>query len=1018
MQIQARLTGDTSSIPVMSPKLVVNTASGILSSFFDDLNTRLSAAINGAIQNASDNAERLIVQSGEEINLAIQNAMEAYKDNMELTIDKLDQSIQDVLNQLQTMVGQIESKSMDALGKITQASMDIISTLPFADKQTRFTKVSPQYIAISDRAATVKVSMIGLFLFAEKHIPTLSIQNSRCTVLGIGTTKIDFEVPVTSLVDQIDSPTRTFTYVKGVFNAPWDSGWVLSKIEDAQYPLYLNILPSTPGPITITYKCNSTDRITQNQQSQSYYVGADHRGPTIHPSMTYYPTPGFKYSATPGVTIESHIGHVVIQSVIMSPNSDQCVVTFELGGGDWDNVGRVNYHLNWQEYKDVQAESIRTEVVNDLFWGNTKLFAPGTNEKIEKIHFDAYDGTSQDFFPITDTSKRFIKIVAQNGQVLITAQAPNGDESDLSATLKPKAESVSSLVSQKEQTSVKSKDSIATNVYDQIKESLRQRRIEIEKEEAALKKSKLDLETGLKQQVALLKTAKTLREVQLIRLDHSLLQTENAKKASQFKNAQKELARNKKELGKMEYIYASALGFSFNPLDPIGSILDSAMDSIENKLDDAVNKAHDAASDLLTQAGEQAMRVIASLKGAYLDSLEATYEKADQLLRENIDRVTDLVNTILTGEQDALLKVADKIQDIVKLSALSNWWIPLLSNTSPEFTAVNADPMDPTKPWTTKVLITFTGNFAYSDRSDFTPSFVLDGKEFGPIMNNSKVLKFAVDISNMDPSINVSKYSYLNGALNVMWLDKDNPLAKKTSVYRTLLGILPSSPGKIKIQYTTPPTVIKKTLTSGQTSITRDTDHWETHTFNLYPEAGWHLVPGSASIRWTDGPYSQCNAGIVSADNDMVHVTYSFKNGSGKFVVDYIEQQDVPAKTRTEERNDLRWGSSFIATPQAGESITQIDFDAFNGDHAEFQPRTDDSNPFIELREFQNTIQIKAKNASDLNDNNFVGELSAKTLSSPTKALNESSNSSSSTSSKLPATSDTLEFKEPLELKV
>lgn len=409
---------------------------------------------------------------------------------------------------------------------------------------------------------------------------------------------------------------------------------------------------------------------------------------------------------------------------------------------------------------------------------------------------------------------------------------------------------------------------------------------------------------------------------------------------------------------------------SFNPLNPIGSILDSAMNDVEKTLNNAVNKAHDAANDILMKAGEQAMSVISSLKGAYIDSLEVTYDKADQLLRENIDRVTDLVNTLITGEQSALLKVADKVQDIIKLSPLSNWWLPLLSDTSPEFFAVDVDPMDPTKSWITKVMVTFTGNFAYADRAGCTPSFVLNDKEFAPVSNNSKELKFLVTVSSNDPKLDMHKYSYLSGTLKVMWNNGYVawPWAWKTSTYRTLLGVLPTTPGSIKVLYTTPASSIRKTVTLPDVQITRDKKHWNTRTCQTQADPGWHVVPGSASMRWIEGPFSQCNGGITSVDHDVICYKWNFKNGSGKFTIVFDEEQPVAAKLRTQTVDTLKWGNSFIAAPNDGEKITEIDFDAFNGNHTAFQPRTDATNPFIELREFQGAIQVKAKSASDLND--------------------------------------------------
>lgn len=252
--------------------------------------------------------------------------------------------------------------------------------------------------------------------------------------------------------------------------------------------------------------------------------------------------------------------------------------------------------------------------------------------------------------------------------------------------------------------------------------------------------------------------------------------------------------------------FESIAEMSFNPLHNIGAILDGAMDDVEKVLNDVASKTAHAASTVITEAGEQAMRAIASLKGAYVDSLEVSYEKADSSLKRNIDQVNDLVAAIVSQDQAALVKVADQIQDIIKLSPLCNAWVPLLSSTTPSYAALDADPKDLTKALVTKVMVRFTGNFAYADQPGYRPSFVVGDKEYAPIANSSRQLKFMVDISSDNPKIHVRKFSYIRGSLSVIWNNGwlSLPWSKKTSTYRILLGILPASPGIVKIIYAKP----------------------------------------------------------------------------------------------------------------------------------------------------------------------------------------------------------------------
>jgi hypothetical protein len=404
---------------------------------------------------------------------------------------------------------------------------------------------------------------------------------------------------------------------------------------------------------------------------------------------------------------------------------------------------------------------------------------------------------------------------------------------------------------------------------------------------------------------------------------------------------------------------------SFNPLDPIGSILDNIRKKVEKTVEDVTNTVHDASVDIIVKAGEQALNIIASLKAAYADSLELTYQKVDKLMRENIDRLDDLATDVINKNEEALEKIADRIEDIVKFSPLSNWWLPLLSNVSPNFFAVDASNSDGSST-ITMISIVFTGNFAYADRPGCTPTFKLGDQVYQPTANTTKKLTFHVDISSNNPQIHMHRYAFLKGCLSVIWKSGYLPWSWTTSEYNTMHGMLPGSPGKITIVYTKAESIIKQTVRSNVVNVIPNKKHWQTNQLVLGPDKGWHVIRGSSALHWLER-HGQTGDKFISDDHEQVIYEYSNKDGSGKVQVVFDESQTIPVQQRREEKTDLRWGSSWIPTPNAGEKITSIMLEAFNGDVFQFQPRTDRTNRFIELREFDGSIQIQAKRAGDLN---------------------------------------------------
>ena len=123
---------------------------------------------------------------------------------------------------------------------------------------------------------------------------------------------------------------------------------------------------------------------------------------------------------------------------------------------------------------------------------------------------------------------------------------------------------------------------------------------------------------------------------------------------------------------------------------------------------------------------------------------------------------------------------------------------------------------------------------------------------------------------------------------------------------------------------------------------------------------------GTSNFHWISRQ-GQTGDAFVSDDKDQVSYKYFRKDGDGTFQISFEEYQDISESVRIQERTDLRWGSSFIVAPEQSEKITKIVFDAFNGDHVEFLPQSDDSNPFISLQELDGSFEIKAKRASEIN---------------------------------------------------
>jgi hypothetical protein len=380
------------------------------------------------------------------------------------------------------------------------------------------------------------------------------------------------------------------------------------------------------------------------------------------------------------------------------------------------------------------------------------------------------------------------------------------------------------------------------------------------------------------------------------------------------------------------------------------------MGDIESTLDDVISRTKDAAEEVILEAGQQAMQVIASLKGAYIDCLNKTLAGVDKEIQNTMTNVSDLVTVIKAQADDILQQTASKVQTIIAMSPLSRYWVPLLGSTSPSFFAVGGSD-------TTSVMVTYNGNFYYAPDRGCTPSLKINNKTFAPVTITTQKLEFLVNISKDDPNLKAGNYSYLKAELSVPWKYGYMPWSWTTSTYRTLLGALPTTPGKLMVNYETPATTISnhiscpKHIDGGLVSIGNGV---------CTADPGYRIDPTSVRVAWPkgQGDYT-CKITEISA-TQIAYFYNGLMGGGADFSIEYNELEDLPAKPRTEDRSSLRWGDSFIATPQAGEKITGLVFDAFTGQHVEFQPRSDHSNKFIQLDAYDDTLKVSAANPATL----------------------------------------------------
>lgn len=214
----------------------------------------------------------------------------------------------------------------------------------------------------------------------------------------------------------------------------------------------------------------------------------------------------------------------------------------------------------------------------------------------------------------------------------------------------------------------------------------------------------------------------------------------------------------------------------------------------------------------------------------------------------------------------------------------------------------------------------------------------------------------------------MDRYTYHSGELILKW--SENYLWGWTiSTYRVLLEVLPASVGKITFVYSKPTTTFTKDFLSQEFTLPeRDQHHWKHDSVTVTAEEGYEIVPGTAQVIWLKKAGEHINASISSDSFGKVICMYNWQDASGIFQIGFKQSKVIPEQERREERTDLRWGNSFMATPENSEHIKKVLFEAFDKVHRyELPPLTQRDNPFITLLAYDGTLTIKARDASELN---------------------------------------------------
>lgn len=367
----------------------------------------------------------------------------------------------------------------------------------------------------------------------------------------------------------------------------------------------------------------------------------------------------------------------------------------------------------------------------------------------------------------------------------------------------------------------------------------------------------------------------------------------------------------------------------------VKNVLSGLVGSVDKTIEKRLNQVNGVAKDIILTLGEQIRLVIINAQMAYLDCMEETVEKLSEKAQETLNTLGMIVKEFESKTAETLGDLGRQVQQVANTLPGANKQ-PQLWSKKPNFIGKG------------KNLVFFHGNFPQTDNKEgFQPTFQIEGNVTILRANNTQELVFEI----FEQAIQALEgRDSVQGVLDVPY-DNGFMLSNKTcATYKIFLRVLPPSPGKIKVIYSSlskdpQHRSFSHEVTAGEEIITRKN-------ISEFPQKGWKIITKTVSIRskrMDRITIMTKNEEEVTLDVAAFNVLPILGNKrireTVKFQVEFDEFQYIPIER--EEEVELKWGNSKMICPNINEKVAKIVFDCFDGRTQEFVNTLDD--PYLKV---------------------------------------------------------------------
>jgi hypothetical protein len=395
--------------------------------------TILGNKINEAVEKAIGGGEILEIQAGGQVSLLVQQALQSFDNEKNLTFAQLNGEEQNALNSVVTVANDFLKKANNDMAEIENRAQAIAHVLPFSSNFPQAWKIMPSYFE-KNGAAPLRVSMVGDFhdIVDSDLDATLTLSSKNYKNAEKDSGRLTFDIPMADLASEAARPTEnvftvTVPYKKRCwlfFHCTKDTTFKGSSVA---LPLNLAdvsiaVTTTTPGIVTNPL---SRGYFEQESGDDDIKCGGEHADQAVHVA---YPDSGWRVqpSSVTWNKVWSQGNEGVDQDYWLAQNCSStttaclCVSTEHHRAG---TSGKVHAWILFTEEKDV-LNSQTTQTPVTVGWGESRVVQIPTGATWAGT-YTKYDGKVIQFAGPYDDD--FIK-VAQTGSIVTISTAPWGTQ--------------------------------------------------------------------------------------------------------------------------------------------------------------------------------------------------------------------------------------------------------------------------------------------------------------------------------------------------------------------------------------------------------------------------------------------------------------------------------------------------------------------------------------------------------------------------------------------------------------